>query len=196
MDNKKKLVLGVLALAILAIGAFQFTGGGEEPAPVKKEAPVAKVQEAPKPVANIGLIQLAARDPFKPGRLPGALDQQPTQPDEQPKQTPPPTSEFGPNPGPGFNPMVPGVGEPGQNGTAPAGVAVEPMFKYTLVGVVMGDMPVAVFADATGNQRLITLGGSLDGDSKVVAIEKGKVTVKFQKDTLKLTIGGTASAKF
>jgi hypothetical protein len=51
-------------------------------------------------------------------------------------------------------------------------------FAYTLKGVLVGSHPMAVFEDDSGNQRLVPLGGSLDGDSKVVGIEKGKVRIR------------------
>jgi type II secretory pathway component PulC len=51
-------------------------------------------------------------------------------------------------------------------------------FAYQVKGVIVGKKPMAVFEDDNGNQRLVPLGGSLDGDSKVVAIEKGKVRIR------------------
>src|SRR5207237_5169748 len=51
-------------------------------------------------------------------------------------------------------------------------------FGYKVKGVILGDKPMAVFEDDNGNQRLVPLGGSVDGDSRVIGIEKGKVRVK------------------
>jgi hypothetical protein len=190
MDSKKKWIVAALGVAVLGIGAFQFAGGGsDEPAP-KKEEPVKK-QDPPKLAGLTPMPPLEARDPFKPGKLPGAIEEQ--KPQQPEKTTPPPTSEIG---GKGFEPMqLPSLGDPSQ-GAGQGEMHVEPTFKYTLVGVVMGEVPAAVFADPNGNQKLVTLGTDIDGESKLVAVERGKVIVKFQKQTLTLSIGGTASAKF
>lgn len=193
MDNKKKLVLGALFVAIFGIGAFQFVGGSsEEPAQAAKSSAKQDVPKtADRPVASV-YPPLAARDPFKTERLPGGVVQAAPKEQEQPAggtQKAPPSEfsseQWGPLPGPDPN---------GADGAAQP-LQAEPEFKYVLVGVVEGETPAAVFADSAGNQRLITLGGAIDGDSKLLSISRGKVTVKFNKQTLTLTIGGTASAK-
>lgn len=196
MDNKKKLVFGVLVAALLGVGAFQFIGGSQEPVAA---APTQVAKEAPKLVAqtSITVPPLGPRDPFAPARLEGGVIREAT-PEPAPStggagqtKLPPIRDIFG---GGGNIPVLPETGGgPGLEGQPT--IQVTPTFSYVLVGVVMGDTPAAVFADASGNQRLITLGGSIDGDSKVVAIENGKVVVKFGKDMLTLSIGGTASEK-
>ena len=69
-----------------------------------------------------------------------------------------------------------GGGNIGLSKSAPLRQPTE--FAYTLKGVLVGKKPMAVFEDDNGNQRLVPLGGSLDGDSKVVGIEKGKVRIR------------------
>ncbi|MBS1723771.1 MAG: hypothetical protein JSS66_12555 [Armatimonadetes bacterium] len=50
-------------------------------------------------------------------------------------------------------------------------------FAYKVTGVIVGHKPMAVFEDDSGNQRLVPVGGSIDGDSKVVGVERGKVRI-------------------
>lgn len=66
---------------------------------------------------------------------------------------------------------------------------------YTVSGVIVGDRPAAVFVDSKGNQRLIQLGGSLDGDTRVVSIRRGKVTVKSHGKTMTMTVGEDPTEK-
>ena len=195
MDNKKKIVFGVLLFAILGIGVFQFTGSSEEPVVVKTEKPAQpEPQPHTGPNSETWLPPVAIRDPFMPASLPNAPlrpEETVPQPEEGSKQ--PPTDFKTPAEWEGgTNPVIPGVGE---NGGAGPGMEIKPVFSYTLVGVMLGDTPAAVFADAQGNQKLITLGGEIDGDSRLVSLHSGKAIVKFQNQTLTLTIGGTASAK-
>ncbi|HVL39010.1 MAG TPA: hypothetical protein VM328_06425 [Fimbriimonadaceae bacterium] len=196
-------MLAALAVAVVAIGAFQFSGDSSPaPAPTEKKAGEEKPAEPVKDklVASAGPINplfagaLPPRDPFKAGVLPGMTP--PSQPEPpQPEPEPPrprqqrPPREFGAPPS-GFEPIqLPGLGD---------GIKVEPepeVFGYTLSGVVLGDTPAAVFTDGSGNQRLVTHGAALDGDSRVVGISRGKVTVRWKNKTMTLTLGGTADAK-
>ena len=66
---------------------------------------------------------------------------------------------------------------------------------YSVSGVIVGDHPAAVLVDSKGNQRLIRLGGSLDGDTKIVAISRGKVTLKSHGKTMTLTVGDNPTEK-
>ena len=64
-------------------------------------------------------------------------------------------------------------------------------FSYTVSGVITGgNKPAAVFTDSSGNQRLVPVGGSLDGDSKVVAIDRGNVTIEHRGKKQRLSLGG------
>lgn len=193
MDNKKKLVFGALGVALLGVGAFQFVGGS-------KDSPTATAAE-PKIDVSKALAQLrpsvpplSPRDPFAPGKLPGAAEpeQRPSEPAKGTGGSKP--SMGGSQPPINWGDQLPQLG--GSQTTEAVPVTPQaPVFPYTLIGVVAGDTPAAVFTDTAGNQRLVTQGGSLDGDSKVVSIERGKVKIQFGKETLTLTIGGTASAK-
>ena len=193
MDNKKKIVFGVLIFALLGMGVFQFTGSSPEPVVAKTEAPAAPEQTKHAPQTDVWLPPLAMRDPFKPGMLANGQPQpeETAQPNVAPKVEP--TRDIDTS-FPDFPDGLPRTGGPGTGGNVPLPVE-GPKFGYTLVGVMLGDTPAAVFADAQGNQKLITLGGEIDGDSKLVALHAGKAIVKFQNQTLTLTIGGTASAK-
>ncbi|MCU0315432.1 MAG: hypothetical protein MUC92_02440 [Fimbriimonadaceae bacterium] len=71
-------------------------------------------------------------------------------------------------------PINPGAPNGPQNPTQP--IVVVP--TYRLKGVLLGDRPLAVFEDSKGNQKLVPLGGSIDADTIVVSIEKGKVTIR------------------
>jgi type II secretory pathway component PulC len=55
-------------------------------------------------------------------------------------------------------------------------------------GIVIGNRSVAVFEDENGNQRLIPEGGSVDGQTRVKRIERGRVTVETQGKEKTLTI--------
>ncbi len=64
-------------------------------------------------------------------------------------------------------------------------------FGYTVSGTMTGgDKPVAVFTDSNGNQRLVPVGGSLDGDSKVISIEKGSVVIEHRGKKQRISQGG------
>jgi hypothetical protein len=155
--------------------------------------------------------QLKLRDPFVRGALPADPNAlQPAQPfaqkPVQPVQTgrrpsPPRLARSGGRSIPPFNPVGPLPGAfPGGGG---GGVEITPRaipqpsdeLGYTVSGVMLGNKPVAVFQDKSGGQRLVALGGSLDGDTKVVGIERGKVKVKLRGKTVTLSMGGTSVDK-
>jgi hypothetical protein len=200
MDKNKKIVIAALGAALLGMGAFQFMGGGgEEPAPAKTEAKKEDPKKDEKLLANrVQIPPLGAKDPFHPVQLPGGVqpeDPKPVSPQEntgsQGSSQPIPKDIWGPGEGP-FGPL-----DPNNEGDPNVPTQVEkPVFGYSLIGIISGDTPAAVFADQTGNQKLITLGGEIDGDSKLISIKGNQAVVKFKDETLKLTIGGTASAKF
>lgn len=111
-----------------------------------------------------------------------------------PAQTPPPKNPkveapVRPGTNSGYQPMDPMRGSlpaPGQSGPAGAPMVAKPM--YRVKGILLGAKPMAVFEDSSGNQKLVPLGGSVDGDTKVVAIEKGKVRVSQKGKEHTLTI--------
>lgn len=235
-DKKKTMVLGVLGVALIAVGAFQFMpkGGGTTPpaattgtespqtSPVAEggaaktenvtsgnaatpggkpgEAGDEKSDPQKQVLAMLGRNPLAKRDPFapqgdfgKPAVVPTVNKTLAT------AKTSPITRSSGSGPGrmmgsiPPFDPGAPtgnlNSGPIGLSGSTPLRQSGD--FAYTMKGVIVGDKPMAVFEDDGGNQRLVPLGGSVDRDTKVVGIEKGKVRIRHRgKDkTLNLPEG-------
>jgi hypothetical protein len=220
MDDKKKLViLGSLFLVIIAVGAFQFSkgGGSEVPAePVAKskeastdtESTVAsktgdaesenteegQTGEGVDP-ALIAAARLNPRDPFDgaawdANRVPAQVT--PVAP-PQPRVAPPmrPTSMggsgFKPIPiGEGALPTPEGSSTPITGGKLPS---IED-FPYTVAGTMVGDRPCVLLTDSTGKQKLVNVGGSIDGDSQVVSVSKGAVTVRHRGKTKTFRVSG------
>lgn len=60
---------------------------------------------------------------------------------------------------------------------------------YSVDGVVVGERPVAVLADAEGNRRVVKVGARI-GDGEVVRISKGGVYVRRNGKVIALKIGG------
>jgi len=202
-DKKKLMILGVLALLMVAVGAFTFMGGGAPASPevlttkaadaygdgtdpqatgeetaVGENDPTDGISEEDRPESGVlALAPFEPRDPFEtPSSVPkvGAVTPPPVQQ---------PTAQMAPiqgNPRPNnpnnapLNPGDFGGSIGGGNSNLPP-IVVAPTF--IVKGIILGAKPMAVFEDGQGNQRLVALGGSVDGDTKVVAIEQGKVTV-------------------
>lgn len=113
---------------------------------------------------------------------------------------PKPISKPAPRPRPmggsGFKPLP--IGEAGalpmpEGGTAPVAGNKLPSiddFPYTVAGTMLGDRPCVVFTDASGKQKLVGAGGAIDGDSRVVSISKGLVTVNHRGKTKTFRVGG------
>lgn len=194
MNDKKKLIIVVaLGAVMLGIGAFQFTkiSAGEAQAPAADSS--IETGETPEKVAQRGgandLVtgSYPERDPFKPMNLPevdpfahvpGAGQTPPQNPVPQPTITGSVTTGVpvgplivSPTGEPGFPPLTPGV-------------------PYSLTGIIIGEKPAAVFVDSLGTQRLIQLGGSLDGDTVVSKIERREVTLRIKDKNHTLTLGG------
>lgn len=229
MDDKKKVaVVGVLFVAMLAIGAFEFTKGGDEPAPKPKDGKTSgkgdgasaatavdskggkdakggKESDKAEPVKNpLVALPLPQRDPFKPISLPNASPSPATTPPapkpiakptpRQPRPNslpmiPPVHVEDGPNPLGGQLPPAVGPLQGPVGGSQPVGEPVA-TFGYKLKGTLMGDRPMAVFADSQGNERIVPVGSSLDGDSQVVSVGPGMVKVRVHGKVMTLTPGG------
>jgi hypothetical protein len=87
---------------------------------------------------------------------------------------------------------IPDSGHPEGTKTADNSTAkpAEPVFDYHLGGVMFGAHPVAVFADKAGGQRLVSVGGSIDGDAKLVSLSRDEATISFRGRTLRLPLGG------
>lgn len=185
-DKKKILIVGALGVVLLGAGVFQFLPSGEapKPAPAQAKKDDKKNLEAEKPKNPEVAFDLPQRDPFES-----------PEPDNGGKpipKTPPKTDSVKPVipgdlKGPITTPLPPAGGS-----TKPAETATCP---YTLSGIVVGDIPVAIFRDAQGGERLVRQGASLDGDTQVVSIKKNTVTIIFRGSTLQLHTGGNTVAK-
>lgn len=217
MNNEKKklVILGVLAVVVVGIGAFSFMGGSK-PAPAATESTTASTEpepeataegdpsqtsealpgdpaqdldgdgqpDSPHPTQFAGLQNvndLAPRDPFEPPA--GAVVKKAT-PAPQPAPAPR-VAVSQPHGGidKGNRPWGPPID--GGSELAPP-VSIAP--TYRVKGILLGKRPVAVFEDSTGNQRLVPLGGSLDGDTQVTDISKGRVTIRHKGKETTLTI--------
>jgi hypothetical protein len=90
-----------------------------------------------------------------------------------------------------FSPLPGNLGSAGGPVTLSASGPDPSRFGYTVSGVITGGgKPAAVFTDSSGNQRLVPVGGSLDGDSKVVSIDRSNVTIEHRGKTQRLSLGG------
>jgi hypothetical protein len=197
-DDKKKLaVVGVLAFIVIGVGAFQFMGSGSTP--TKKAPPAAKKQDLAANTADQNKIKnpefanpLPERDPFKSTEDAATPPQQPKAPTPPSRPAPPRMSGSLDGPG-GTLPTAGGIGT-----IAPLQITPPaPVFNYRLSGLILGRHPAAVFtdtADKSGSQRLVPIGGSLDGDTQLVAVSKGRAVVSFKGKHLRLTLGGTPDA--
>ena len=219
MDDKKKIIaLAVLLVIIAAVGAFQFVGGGKpEPKKTDSKAAVKKDlndKKGTSEMANaagaymegadvspdlVSATAMTERDPFdsttwtvikadpKVEPVVGPKPQVNTK-GQNGKQIPP----FDPS---GTLPPVDGVGkggavvEPGQS------LKVQGEFAYTASGVIIGSKPAVVLTSDSGKQMLVTLGSSIDGDSKVVGISKNKITIRHKNKTFTVSVGGNSSGK-
>lgn len=185
-DKKKVLIVGALGVVLLGAGVFQFLPSGEQPKPAptdtKKDAK--KTAEIEKPKNPELAFDLPARDPFES-----------PEPDNGGKPLPKPTPRQDT-----IKPVTPSELKgtittplPPVNGsTKPVD---QPTCPYSLAGIVIGDVPVAIFRDAQGGERLVRQGASLDGDTQVVSIKKNTVTIIFRGSTLQLHTGGNTVAK-
>ena len=199
MDEKKKLmVLGAMGVVLLGIGAFQFAkGSGETPPPATEPAVTqsasdsnananGKKDEAVPPQANdlVSHEGYAYRDPFKPLVDPNAA----------PAYSPPvqPPTRLVNNPLPPFPIEGSGFTPNPNTGTA---VPVQPTIPgYRLAGVILGRKPAAVFVDPQGAQHLVQIGGSLDGDTRLVSLDRDHVVIRVKGENKNLTLGGGDSS--
>lgn len=203
-DKQKMAVVVVLVVLVLGIGAFQFVNmSNPEPpkaaAEDKKDDNVAEAENTPAsdPMLELYALNAKPRDPFQEESLPLIEGAEPAPPNPPPTTSAPTVRPPRPMSG-GFTPPfqvngLPGVGNPSLNPDRPLVNPDEPDFRVN--GVILGARPAAVFVDGNGNQRLVTVGSSLDGDSQLVSVEKGKVTVRRKGKTLTYNVGGTPDAK-
>jgi hypothetical protein len=203
-EKKQYVILGVLGVVVLGVGAFQLTGMNK-PSAAASSVDVGSStanQSAVDPELN-GLrsgngTEVAAnteeadfnerlkeilkattrkRDPFSP------VDEEDFIKADEKKLPPRPprgAQVNALNPLQGEVPLVPG----GFDGSSlPSNI--QPVPEYKLKGVLLGNQKLAVLENADGQQKLVPVGGSLDGDTVVSSIEKGKVTIQ-RKDQAKI----------
>lgn len=152
----------------------------------------------------VAMSALPVRDPFDGSKF------QPAPPPKAKETTPKATTDShprssGPRPLGGKMPPFPvgsdgNIGLPsagaGQTGVSPGAPLKDPnAFNYSVSGVITGDKPAAVFTDEKGNQQLVSVGGSVGGDSQVVAISRGHVTVRHRGKNMTFTVGGAPNEK-
>jgi hypothetical protein len=205
-EKKQQVAVGVLALAVVSVGAFQFkslNSAPEAPEAVELSASAEaksndkdllaltqhknptveeKDDELRKQLTKILVANTRPRDPFTPANAEDFIDDAKVITPPSPGNTGSSSPQIPPlNPIPGvlggsttvFNPDT-GEGISNLANVQPA----QP--EYRLKGVMLGTKKLAVFEDASGNQRVVPLGGSLDSETKVVAIEDGKVKLESQ----------------
>ncbi len=204
-EKKQLVVVGVLAFLVLSVGAFQFTR--KDPPP-----PAASTTEKPKPIDGKDKVVVPTRN------YPELLDLSPKDPFEiaefvsgtKPVVTPTVTTPSA-NPGTIGGTVIskngkenlkrlpfggPDMPMPFPDGKTLVPLAPpEPVFEYSLVGIVEGAHPMAVFEDGKGNQRLLEAGQSVGSSATIIQISRGKVRVKFNEKTLTLNVGGNPNAK-
>jgi hypothetical protein len=197
-EKKQILVVAVLAVMILGVGAFQFMNASAEPTPVatkaqdKKEDKKDDKPEGPK---NPQFRPLTRKDPFETATF--AMSHEESTPTPPKDPVPPKQDHTG-----GSRPISLPTNNPGWN-FPPGGVKEDlkpeeppkPVFGYRVVGVVEGAYPAVVFEDSKGNQQLVEIGQGIGPNATVIGINRGKVRIKFNAETLVLNVGGNPNAK-
>ena len=198
MKDKKKLILLIaLAILVLGIGAFQFANmsDGEKPqakAEPKKETPVEPEETTSEtdPMTQYAVVyNMAARDPFQEGDLPGGNETS-VAPPNPPRMSGSRTGFKIPDAlatgGGTFKPVNPNV---------PGNIGIQHVQAFDVIGAIEGVHPAAVFVDETGRQRLVTVGGTYGDDRQLLQVEGDRVTVRHGGKTITYTVGGTPNAK-
>lgn len=220
MDEKKKIaILAGLFVVVIGVGAFQFAKSGNPDATTPTET-ATKTEVAADTVpktgpdspetddiapgtevdpALIAAARLNPRDPFDGTSWDGNL--KPPTPVTPQKPAPvrnprPPRgmggSDFRPLPiGEGVLPQPEGSSTPIAGGKFPS---IED-FPYTIAGTMVGDRPCVLLTDSAGKQKLVGVGGAIDGDSKVVSISKGVVVVNHRGKPKSFRVGGMNPSK-
>ena len=208
-DKKKLAIVAALVVVVVAVGAFQLVGSSSAKpvAATKVDTKTADAEktparpkdqrEVPESILAMAGQPLSQRDPFQPPTGFGDEKTRAMQGNNSfasGQTTNPAPVRTGGRTGGGsaapLDPLPNGLGAPGGSmALAPSAPLRAPgEFAYQVKGVIVGDRPMAVFEDDNGNQRLVPLGGSVDGDSKVVGIEKGRVTVRHKGKAKTLTV--------
>jgi len=191
-DKKQLVVFGALLLVVVAIGAFQFMGK-EEPktdsVAIAESStkgideildPEIKVEKDPVDLVLENLLgPKDERDPFiAQGMVENTAVAKPVLDKPAVRQ---PESELGPT---GEIPWPVGD-EALQSGFA----LDEP--PYTLRGVVIGNKTLAVLENSEGSQFMVVPGQTLsESETKILAVEDGKVIVDYRGRVKELTLQG------
>lgn len=171
--------------------ALDLTKGTDAKAPGEPGQPGTGIAADVDP-ALVAAAKLNMRDPFDGRRWDKSL----LPPPKAPVQQAPQPRSF-PRPGRGLTgnfPVIPNstgvVPQAGGPGLPDAGMPNIDEFPYTVTGTVQGNHPCVLFTDKAGKQKLVPVGGSIDGDSQVISISNGKVTVVHNKKTKTFPVGG------
>lgn len=197
MSDKKRLsVLILLALILVGVGVWQFSSGDKKQnKPQPEQAKANEEQKEKELIAQLTNIDYEGmgyvkKDPFRPAVLPNA-----DEPDEEepPPPAPQPQNNNNRRPiQPNIDTSVPLFDPMGNNASLSDSPIIRSSdeFAYTLVGIVDGPVPCAVFRSDSGTQRIVRLNSLIDNDSRVIGIKDGVVTVRHRDKTLKLSVGG------
>lgn len=205
-DKTKNMAVGALGVVLLGVGAFRFLGKHSGPAKPASAQTAAKSQTATNGTADPSVQPVIVNPAYAtplPNRDPFAEPVDETTPPAGPVVVQPKT-KVNPLPLPGSRPphgldgslppLLPNPGDKGGLGIA-AVKTPPPVFMYQLHGVIEGAHPAALFADPNGDQRLISLGKSLDGDTKLLNVGDHGAVVLFHGKKLHLTLGINPSNK-
>ena|GEM_PF-1944736 len=217
-DEKKKIIiLGCLGAVILCVGAFQIMGGKKPPPPPATPTPSSSESASTSDSTDVADATSATKPALGPDGKPlpsGAVVLKNPQvatplpvrdPFQPPASAMPVVSMYHP-----FHPQVSRVNSMGRiitplggstlgpvtpSAPTPIPPAVETPFTYKLVGCISGDRPAALLQDSAGNQKVVPVGDAIDGESRLVSIGQGSVTVLVRGKELRLSMGGNPVEK-
>jgi hypothetical protein len=66
---------------------------------------------------------------------------------------------------------------------------------YSVVGVIQGAKPMAVVDDGSGNQKLVAVGSSIDGDTRLIGVDSSSVSVVIRGKVHRMFMGGNPVGK-
>lgn len=146
------------------------------------------------PMQQLYSMNLGTRDPFDTIVALPITDPAAAKANPGPKTTSGSNWKGGPTmPVPPFDPMqgsLPTVGNAPNGQMPPMNLAPQGP-AYSVAGVIHGEKSAAVISDAQGNQRLVKEGQAIDGDARVISVQKNKVVIRKQDGkTITLKVGG------
>ncbi|MBS1716935.1 MAG: hypothetical protein JSS72_04295 [Armatimonadetes bacterium] len=212
-EKKKLVIVGALFFLMIGVGVFQFTkSDGSKAATstkVKSDDKAVAVTEKKADDSGPKNPQVAAllpkRDPFKTEPIGDGPRIDPVPPTSSPaansQQSRPLTRPSILGAGP--DPMVGKLPDPSRQvpplnpaaGSQPGMPKEEVKPMFTLNGVLIGERTVAVISDSEGHQRMVAVGAKLDKETRVVSIQKNKVTIRTGNRTTTLSAGGNDNGK-